>query len=243
MSAIIEIVGPDGAITRYRRLSARIPEFLARFPPEAGYRVATELTDLLSLQPARLALLRELTVLGRRLEDLGLAPPTEVMVCSCTLLGPKGEPIVRRHAARLIQDYKDMEILETAAYQRLLAGLGFGGELLDADEDADVAAQGLHRAPSAAAVTALLPRRGRAPRQVPEPAAAAERSQAPAPTAEGPAPQDSTSVPPALAQQLAQLAAQLGERPPAVTSSEAAREALHTLGERLRAQRAARAPG
>jgi hypothetical protein len=50
-------------------------------------------------------------------------------------------------------------------------------------------------------------------------------------------------VPPALAQQLAQLAAQLGETPPAVTSSEAARQALHTLGERLRAQRAARAPG
>jgi len=43
----------------------------------------------------------------------------------------------------VIQSYKDLEILETAVRQRLLAALGFGGEVLDTDETQDQADQGL----------------------------------------------------------------------------------------------------
>ena len=50
-------------------------------------------------------------------------------------------------AAKLIQVYKDLEVLETAARQRLLAALGFGGEGLDADENLDQRDQGLTPAP------------------------------------------------------------------------------------------------
>src|SRR5690606_2294724 len=40
--------------------------------------------------------------------------------------------------AQKVLDLKDFEALETAANQRLLASLGFGGELFDDDEDRDL---------------------------------------------------------------------------------------------------------
>jgi len=51
-------------------------------------------------------------------------------------------PLATATAAKVIQSYKDLEVLETAARQRLLAALGFGGEALDADESQDQTDQG-----------------------------------------------------------------------------------------------------
>ena len=55
-------------------------------------------------------------------------------------------------AAKRIQAYKDLEILETAARQRLLAAVGYGGDVLDEDEGRDQRDQGLTPASGAKAV-------------------------------------------------------------------------------------------
>ena len=52
------------------------------------------------------------------------------MVCNASALKP-------------IREYKEWECAETAARQRLLAALGFGGDVLDADEAGDMGDQGL----------------------------------------------------------------------------------------------------
>ena len=46
-------------------------------------------------------------------------------------------------ALKPVREYKEWECAETAARQRLLAALGFGGDVLDADESRDMSEQGL----------------------------------------------------------------------------------------------------
>lgn len=129
----------------YKRYAARIPAFLNAYPPKEGYCVVISWTDLLSLQTGRLSLLREAVIAGRKPSDVGL-PGIEndvnTLVCTARLLDPQ-EQVVRSGSATMqVLEFKDFEKLETAANQRLLAALGFGGEVFDEDENADLAAQG-----------------------------------------------------------------------------------------------------
>ena len=145
-SPVVTLFDDVGDAHLYKKVSARLPAFLAEYPPKEGYRIETEVTDSLSLQKGRLALLREAIAGGKPPTDLGLPGLEEatVMVCIRRLKSPEGHTIAEGSAAKAIVRYKDYEILETAALQRLMALLGFGGEVFDQDEASDFADQGLN---------------------------------------------------------------------------------------------------
>ena len=146
MSKIVEFFTPEGEVTQYRPLSARLPAFLAVYGPERGFSVDTEIVDSLSLKPGLLKLYEIVLHAGRKPEDAGLPPLNgtgQTLVGRATLRDREGRVLATATAAKPIQSYKDLEVLETAARQRLLAALGFGGEVLDADEILDQTDQGL----------------------------------------------------------------------------------------------------
>lgn len=130
-----------GEVVRYRRYSARLPEFLKDYGPQRGYRVEIEFTDLLSLQTGRLLLLREAVIAGKKPSEVGLPSIDEdvcTLVCTANLFDSKDRLLRSARASQKILDFKDFEALETAANQRLIASVGFGGELFDEDEDRDI---------------------------------------------------------------------------------------------------------
>lgn len=145
---IVTLIGDRGDEVLYKRYGARLPLFLAQYPPKEGYRVVIDMTDLLSLQKGRMALLREAINAGKKPCDVGL-PGIEndvnTLVCTAKLLDPQERVIRSASASMKIEEHKDLEALETAANQRLLAALDFGGEVLEVDEDRDIAAQRLTR--------------------------------------------------------------------------------------------------
>lgn len=160
---IVTLTDDRGAEVLYKRYGARIPLFLAAYPPKEGYRVVIEMTDLLSLQKGRMALLREAINAGKKPCDVGLPSidnDVNTLVCTAKLLDPQERVIRSASASMKIEEHKDLEALETAANQRLIAALNFGGEVLDDDEDRDLAAQGLTRtaqSPTDATFASSLP--------------------------------------------------------------------------------------
>ncbi|MFO1432764.1 MAG: hypothetical protein U1F76_22025 [Candidatus Competibacteraceae bacterium] len=145
MNPIIDIFRPDGTVSQYRRLSARLPEFLATYPPAKGFRILIEATDALSLRPGLIRLYEAAIQSGRTLAEAGLPALAEVnvMCFKASLSDVEGHVLATASALKPIQSYKDWEIGETAARQRLLAACGYGGDVLDQDEVQDMADQGL----------------------------------------------------------------------------------------------------
>ena len=144
--AVIELYTNDGELVQYRPLSARIRDFLEQYGPGQGYAVTTEMVDTLSLKPGLMRLYEAALQAGRKPEELGLPAlglAGETGVCRTVLTDAHGRVVATATAAKRIQAYKDLEILETAARQRLLAALGYGGDVLDADEHHDQREQGL----------------------------------------------------------------------------------------------------
>lgn len=237
---VVEFFDPAGNEIRYRRYAARLPEFLAKYPPKEGYRVECEMTDLLSLQQGRLALLREAVSAGKKPSDVGL-PGLErdvnTLVCTARLLNSQGQVVRTASASKAILDFKDYEVLETAANQRLLAALGFGGDVFNEDEDADLRGQGLSLVPdsggggadavtSANAQPPAFPLAPDSPTETAGPTAAR--------SADG-------EVPAALRRQVENLARRLGEEVPVLKTAEDANAALRRLGEAERRRRTASA--
>ncbi|MCB1795704.1 MAG: hypothetical protein KDJ70_15030 [Candidatus Competibacteraceae bacterium] len=143
--AVIELYTNDGELVQYRPLSSRIRDFLGQYGPEKGYAVTTELVDTLSLKPGLMRLYEAALQAGRKPEELGLPAlglAGETGVCRAVLTDAHGRVVATATAAKRIQAYKDLEILETAARQRLLAALGYGGDVLDEDERQDQRDQG-----------------------------------------------------------------------------------------------------
>lgn len=139
-SGIVELYSESGEITRYRKLSQRMPEFLAKYGPEKGYGTVTEVVDSLSLKPGLLRLYEIAIQAGHKPEDVGLpslSTTSRTQVCRATLIDGAGRVLGSATATKVLVEYKDLEVLETAARQRLLAALGFGGEVLDGDEAQD----------------------------------------------------------------------------------------------------------
>ena len=146
MASIIDLYTADGELVHYRPLSARIQQFLEQYGPGQGYAVTTEMVDTLSLKPGLMRLYAIALQAGRKPEELGLPAlglAGETGVCRAVLTDAHGRVVATATAAKRIQAYKDLEILETAARQRLLAALGYGGDVLDADERQDQRDQGL----------------------------------------------------------------------------------------------------
>ncbi len=244
---IIDIYDNNGSVGRYKRLSVRLPEFLAQYPPEKGYRIEAEMTDSLSLQTSRVELLREAIRAGRKPQDLGLPAVNEtvVMVCIRRLVSPQGQVIATASAAKPIVAYKDYEILETAALQRLLALLGFGGEVFDADEAADMTDQGLRASPTPATVKPLVNPCSPEPRTDKTGQGTTTRTARETVThltqeairRDSPPHGSTEAVPPALRRQVENLARQLGVDVPVISNFEDAKKALKDLSEQRRTQR------
>jgi len=113
--------------------------------------------DSLSLKPGLLKLYEIVLHAGRKPEEAGLPPLNgtgQTLVGRATLRDREGRVLATATAAKPIQSYKDLEVLETAARQRLLAALGFGGEVLDTDETRDQTDQGWISRPIVPAVPA-----------------------------------------------------------------------------------------
>ena len=122
----VELYTTDGDLVIYRPLAARLPEFLARFGPERGFAVRTEIADLLSFRPGLLRLCEVAAREGRKAEDLGLPPLAQaagLMVCRAALEDANGRVLATATAAKEVRAHKDLEALETAARQRLLAAV------------------------------------------------------------------------------------------------------------------------
>ena len=250
----VELYTTDGDLVIYRPLAARLPEFLARFGPERGFAVRTEIADLLSFRPGLLRLCEVAAREGRKAEDLGLPPLAQaagLMVCRAALEDANGRVLATATAAKEVRAHKDLEALETAARQRLLAAVGIGGELLEDDERRDWADGDLREAPPDGPVpvepvepvepeTAAPRPDSVEPVEPPEPETADGESAASA------APSDllaarGRAAPPAatgdralalLRQQIAAHARQLGIEPPPATTVEEARAALKALIQR-----------
>ena len=93
MSKIVEFFTPEGEVTHYRPLSARLPAFLAVYGPERGFSVDTEIVDSLSLKPGLLKLYEIVLHAGRKPEDAGLPPLNgtgQTLVGRATLRDPAG---------------------------------------------------------------------------------------------------------------------------------------------------------
>ena len=253
MNGTIQFVDEQSGEARtYRRYSARLPEFNAKFGPGTGYRVESSVCALSDLQTARMAAVTEAVSQKLRPEDFGLGALSTMMVCTHRLVDSEGHVVCDARAAAHVQAYKDLELLETASHQRLMAKVGFGGEILDEDEDRDIAAVAEQRdAASPSAQPAPGPgqangktERSAAPKAEParETAAVTEKATQAQPAAPEP-PQavpdrspaqarGERAAPPAMIRQLAQLAARVGEAPPEVSSFAEAKAELKRLSER-----------
>lgn len=142
---VIPLFTPEGEAKDYRKFSARLPEFLKAFPKEKGYRVKIDVTDPLSHKPGLIQLYSQALAQGKTPVEMGLPPlpAGDVMVFTATLYDPEGNALETASALRLVINYKDWEKGETAARQRLISALGFGGDCFDSDELSDIGDQGL----------------------------------------------------------------------------------------------------
>ena len=129
-----------GEIHEYVRYSARLDDFNKKYGPETGHRVVSTIGGLLDLQPSRMAAVREAAGNGLRPQDCGLGKLSNMMVCTHRLLNADGDVVCDAHAAMAVTGHKDLECLATASHQRLMAKVGFGGEIFDEDENRDIAA-------------------------------------------------------------------------------------------------------
>lgn len=245
MSKIVEWFTAEGAVVQYRPLSARLPAFLAVYGPERGYAVDTAMQDSLSLKPGLMKLYETVLQAGGKPEAVGLPPLSvagQTLVCRATLRDPAGRVLATATAAKVIQSYKDLEVLETAARQRLLAALGFGGDIFDRDEDQDRADQGgvcpspvpsptvvpvaktVRAAPGVA--PASIPEAADDPTPIQDPVEAAVASPS---VAAPPASDRDARALTALIRQIEQQARVRGIEPPVVTTRPEAQAALQRL--------------
>jgi hypothetical protein len=144
-NGVIELFTPEGDVKDYKLFSARLPQFLAAYPKDQGYRVKVETTDPMAHKPGLLKLYEAAITAGKNPTDVGLPVIAQgnTVVFTASLLDKDGNVLETASALRVILQYKDWEKGETAARQRLAAALGFGGECFDADEKSDIEDQGM----------------------------------------------------------------------------------------------------
>lgn len=141
---VVSIFNDDGTASQYTRVSARIPEFLKKYGPDQGFRVRSEIVDYLDVSEGRKAFLMGLI-------EKGLLPNERVeevlndkrYVFKAQLQDQEGNVVAEATAVKRVWREKDFETGETAALQRLLARVGFGGDVFDIDEINDMEDQKL----------------------------------------------------------------------------------------------------
>jgi hypothetical protein len=136
----IDIFDSNGEASMYIKVSARLPKFLETFSPEKGYCLVSEVTDLLDIQKGKLDLLK---AQSHHKETVSDESKNVTLISPRKLISPQGNVLATASALKEITAYKDYETGETAALQRLLALLGYGGECFDEDEIHDIQDQAL----------------------------------------------------------------------------------------------------
>lgn len=257
---VINIFNPDGSVGQYRRLSDRIGDFLEKYPPGDGWKVQRKTMDLLSLQPGMLSLIKEAIVNGQKPADLGLLQGNDVgqLVFQTELIHPNGNVVMNASASGKIVDYKDFERFETASYQRLLAALGFGGDVFDDDEAGDMEKQNLRTESLSPSKPAVSDHRGidsvshgartepAKDRPIVGVAVTSGKDDSFVPIVEvetienpeGPAVEPPEGVPPAMQRQIVNLASRLGTKTPSYSDMDGAKRALKDLNALQRQRRA-----
>lgn len=155
---VVELFDSTGEPRIYALFSGRLPEFMEAYPATDGWKVERDVVSAASLAPELVALHAAAVGAGKRPVDLGLPPIPRGHVFRCRLLNGNGEVVRTASTLAHIRDMdvpgagmRDWERAETNAFQRLIAALGFGGDLLDKDEEP---AQDVRPSPAPANTTA-----------------------------------------------------------------------------------------
>lgn len=143
---VVTIIGNTGEVTNYEKVSSRVPKFLEKYGPEQGYAILSSSVDELETTPGKKAILVELAKHGDRVtaELVASALLNQRIVFKCQLVDKEGRIVAEASASKGTEFQKNYESGETAAFQRLMAKLGYGGELLDEDEEDDMLSQNLN---------------------------------------------------------------------------------------------------
>jgi len=139
----VNIFNADGSVTVYKKLSERLPDFLEAYPIGEGYRLVSTSQEQLSVSPVLGKLAVILVEKGATFEELQKTISLSGVLFTCELRDESNDVLASASALKKVVHYKDHEIGETAALQRLLAKLGFGGEIFDDDENRDFEDQDL----------------------------------------------------------------------------------------------------
>ena len=144
----VRIYNDQGDQTEYVPLSERLHLFHKAFPYEDGFRVKVEALNILDTMPGLAKLYERAVENSLSPRNIGLPDinPNEY-VFKASLLNKEGEVIESGSSRRTVIMLKDWEKAETSARQRLIAALGFGGDVLDSDEKGDISDQGFSTYP------------------------------------------------------------------------------------------------
>lgn len=224
MSASVNIFNEDGSVSVYRKMSERLPEFLDKYPIGEGYRLVSSSHEYLSTSPMLVKIAEILIEKGTSFDELRTAISLNKQLFTCELRDESNELVASASALKNIMQYKDYETGETAALQRLMAKLGFGGEVFDVDESADFQDQNLNTQkpeskPEQSLKVASVSSIEKGVETVSEPTI--EKSDA----KEKPSP-DTSAVAPAILRQLKIQAELAGVECPTVTTTAEAKAAL-----------------
>lgn len=134
----VELINDDGSTTSYETVSERLPAFLEAFSPSDGWRIVKDHT-FASAEKSEIARLWEKALeAGKDPRELGLPPVAgQVVIFGASLWSPEERLIANATSLKSVVSVKDWEAGETAAFQRLMATVGFGGSTMDADEAHD----------------------------------------------------------------------------------------------------------
>lgn len=149
-NAVVEIFDDKGDSIQYKKVSARVAEFLEVYGPDKGYAIRSSSQDHIHAQPGLLAVLLEMAKHsgnGTFLQTQ-LSPVDAKIQFTCQLL-KEDQVVAEASALKKVGFQKEYESGETAAFQRLMAKLGFGGEVFDEDESLDMDSQNLKTRPPA----------------------------------------------------------------------------------------------
>ena len=143
MNNVVYITNPNGEVSRYITFESRLQEFLKFYSVLDGYSVIVETTDYLSKNSGLLSLYKEAIIAGKNPKEVGLPEIREMVVFTAKLL-KEGNVLQTASSCKLINYYKDYEIGETAARQRLIASLGYTSGEFNFDETSDMDDQNIN---------------------------------------------------------------------------------------------------
>jgi hypothetical protein len=231
MNQVVRIFNNDGTDNEYELLASRLGRFLSKYDPQRGYRIVIEAEDYLSARPGLMELYKAALSAGMKPDEAGLPPIGTGIVFKASLLDKDGNTILTASALKAVSQYKDWEVGETAARQRLVAAAGFDGSLIKCDEEADMAAQrpdaeqakekeSNEKESNDSKPETKKPRRGKRGS-----GKSKVKATEPAPTAQA----DGSDIPPAMLAQIEHLAKIKGVEAPSPATLDEAKVALKEL--------------